>query len=72
MQKLYYDDQRRFGTFKFYVEPRQAKQELDKKLRTIGPDILNDKSFTLQEFINRMRKKTLENKNTTNRQLTTQ
>jgi DNA-formamidopyrimidine glycosylase len=65
MKKLYYDDQRRFGTLKFFIEPQQAKQELDKKLRTIGPDLLNDNTFTKAEFISRMRRKILQHKNIT-------
>jgi formamidopyrimidine-DNA glycosylase len=65
IQKLYYDDQRRFGTLKFFVDPQQAKLELEKKLRTIGPDMLNDTKFTKTEFITRMRKKTLQHKNIT-------
>jgi DNA-formamidopyrimidine glycosylase len=65
MKKLYYDDQRRFGTLKFFTRASEAQRELDKKLRSIGPDLLNDDKFTQQEFISIMRKKSLENKNIT-------
>lgn len=65
IKKLYYDDQRRFGTLKFFINPIEAKKQLDKKLSSIGPDLLNDKNFTKNEFIIRMRKKTLQHKNIT-------
>lgn len=65
MKKLYYDDQRRFGTLKFFTRAYEAQRELDLKLKSIGPDLLNDDKFTQEEFINKMRKKNLENKNIT-------
>lgn len=47
-QDLYFNDIRNFGTLKFETD----KKELDKKLKSLGPDILaND--VTLQDFINR-------------------
>lgn len=39
--KLYFNDQRRFGTLK-WLDPKESKKALDKKLREIGPDMLND------------------------------
>ena len=39
-KSLYYSDMRNFGTLKFIS--KNPKQELDKKLSTIGPDMLND------------------------------
>lgn len=65
MKKLYYDDQRRFGTLKFYSTKDNAKLKLNKKLNSIGPDILNDKTFTKQDFINLFRKPRIQNKNIT-------
>lgn len=38
---LYFNDQRRFGTLK-WIPPTDAKKALDKKLREIGPDMLNN------------------------------
>lgn len=39
-KSLYYSDMRNFGTLKFIS--KNPKQELDKKLSTIGPDMLNE------------------------------
>ena len=39
-KSLYYSDMRNFGTLKFIS--KNPQQELDKKLATIGPDMLND------------------------------
>lgn len=64
VNKLYFNDQRRFGTFKFY-EPRDAQKELEKKLKTLGPDMLNDKSFSEDDFLKLLRKPNLKNKNIT-------
>ena len=49
---LFFVDQRRFGNVKFV----QTQQELDKKLNTLGPDILNDSSLTFDIYKSRMRK----------------
>ena len=57
-QKLYYNDMRRFGTIKF-INPANAKAELLAKLKSIGPDMLND-NVTLAEFTKIMRSKSLE------------
>lgn len=65
INKLYYDDQRRFGTFKFITDSHNAKIELDKKLNTLGPDILNNTKFTVDEFKSIMRNKKLKHKNIT-------
>jgi len=63
--KLYYDDQRRFGTLKFFNNPENALKELNKKLKTIGPDLLNDNTFTETDFIKIMQNPKLKNKNIT-------
>lgn len=47
IQTLYYDDQRRFGTFKFV----NTQDELDAKLATIGPDLLNNTDFDLADWL---------------------
>lgn len=47
--QLYFNDQRRFGTLK-WIAPMDAKKMLDKKLREIGPDLLNNPP-TLAEFL---------------------
>ena len=39
-KSIYYSDMRNFGTLKFITE--NPKQELDKKLASIGPDMLNN------------------------------
>jgi len=62
-KKLYYNDQRRFGTLKIINNSKQAIIELEKKLKTIGPDILNDKTFTKSKFITLMKTPKLQNKN---------
>jgi DNA-formamidopyrimidine glycosylase len=64
VNKLYFSDQRRFGTLKFY-EPSNSKKELNKKLKTLGPDILNDELFNKDDFLKIMRKPSLKNKNIT-------
>jgi formamidopyrimidine-DNA glycosylase len=48
---LWFDDQRHFATFKFV----KGKTELEKKLKTIGPDLLNDNINDL-EFITKYKK----------------
>ena len=48
---LWFDDQRHFATFKFV----KGKSELEKKLKTIGPDLLND-TINEEDFINKYRK----------------
>ncbi len=50
-KKLWFVDQRHFGTCKFV----KGIDELNKKLKTIGPDLLNE-SVTLDEFIKKYRK----------------
>lgn len=50
-KKLWFDDQRHFATFKFV----KGKSELEKKLKTIGDDLLND-SINEADFINKYRK----------------
>ena len=50
--KLYFNDIRNFGTLKFV----HNKKELDKKLKSLGPDILSD-NVDLQDFLNRFDKK---------------
>lgn len=55
--KLYYDDQRRFGTMKFTND----KSVLDKKLKEIGPDVLNEK-FEFTEWQKIIKQKKLMNK----------
>ena len=66
LKKLYYNDQRRFGTLKYYESKNGlGLKELEKKLKTIGPDLLNDKYFNKEHFIKLMRKPRLENKNIT-------
>lgn len=64
IKKLYYNDQRRFGTLKYY-DSRDGLKVLETKLKSIGPDLLNDKYFNKDNFIKLMRKPRLENKNIT-------
>lgn len=54
-QTIYFDDQRHFGTVKFV----KNLSELEKKLKTIGPDILNstDKELNYTIFKDRLTKK---------------
>lgn len=54
--KLFFDDQRHFGTFKF-LYPKNGLNELNLKLNTIGPDILNDDKFKVNDFLSIMRQK---------------
>jgi DNA-formamidopyrimidine glycosylase len=63
--KLYYDDQRRFGTLKFLNNHNTAIKELELKLKTIGPDLLNDSLFSAEDFIKIMRNPKLQNRNIT-------
>ena len=56
-QVLYFVDQRRFGTVKFI----KTQSELTKKLKTIGPDILNDASLTFEVYKKIMRKHNKKN-----------
>lgn len=58
IKKLYYDDQRRFGTLKFI----DSKQELNKKLKSIGPDILNE-HIEPSEWLKIFKSKNVKNKN---------
>lgn len=50
-QKLYFVDQRRFGNIAFY----KNKKELNEKLNTLGPDLLNDKNLTFGIFVKRLK-----------------
>jgi DNA-formamidopyrimidine glycosylase len=50
-KKLWFDDQRHFGTVKFV----KGSNELENKLKTIGPDLLND-TVTDEDFIKKYRK----------------
>ena len=49
-QKIYFVDQRRFGNIMFY----KNKKELNEKLDTLGPDLLNDKRLTFNIFKKRL------------------
>ena len=49
---IYFNDQRNFGTVKFVYGP----QQLQEKLKKMGPDMFSDKT-TVTIFINRLRKK---------------
>ena len=60
IHKLYFDDQRHFGTFKF-LHPDNSKKELELKLSTLGPDILNDNLFKVHHFMEILKNK--KNKN---------
>ena len=51
-RKVYFVDQRHFGTLKFL----NSQKDLDSKLKNIGPDILNDKTISLQEYKKRFLK----------------
>lgn len=46
--KIYYHDQRNFGTLKFCL----SKTQFHKKLESLGPDILNTTQTTVETFIN--------------------
>lgn len=50
--ELWFTDQRHFGTFKFCND----KDKLEKKLASIGPDLLSDDSYTKDQFINKIKK----------------
>lgn len=58
IKTLYYDDQRRFGTFKF----TNSIIDLNNKLSSIGPDMLNDKNFNLNDFIMILKNKKYQHK----------
>jgi len=49
---IWFRDQRHFGTIKFCNEPKN----LEKKLISIGPDILSDLNFTLKQFLDIIKK----------------
>jgi len=51
-EKIYFIDQRHFGTIKFLT----SKEDLEKKLKDIGPDMLNDSKMSLELFKERMMK----------------
>ena len=58
VKTLYYDDQRRFGTLKFVSD----EKDLGRKLRELGPDILNDTEFDLGDWIKIFKLKRNQNK----------
>ena len=45
-EKIYFTDVRHFGTLKFII----GKGDLEKKLKTLGPDMLNDPDMSFQKF----------------------
>ena len=45
--KIYYHDRRNFGTLRFSL----SSKELDAKLESLGPDILDDANFSEQVFL---------------------
>lgn len=49
-KKIYFNDQRNFGTLKFCL----SQEELDKKLKSIGPDFL-DPATSEETFLERMK-----------------
>jgi len=51
-EKIYFIDQRHFGTIKLLT----SKEYLEKKLKDIGPDMLNDSKMSLELFKERMMK----------------
>ena len=51
-QKLFFNDQRRFGTIKFISN----QQDLTSKLKSLGPDILDDAPMTSEIFAERILK----------------
>ena len=51
-EKLYFIDQRHFGTIKFLT----TKQDLEKKLKELGPDMLNDPKMNYKLFKERLLK----------------
>ena len=51
-QNLYFTDQRHFGTVKFL----RSKKELNDKLKTLGPDMLNDPKMSFDIFRGRLMK----------------
>ena len=58
---LYFDDQRHFATLKFF-QGEEGEKELAKKLKSIGPDLLNDKDFTKSDFVKIFQKPKYANK----------
>lgn len=61
IKTLYYNDQRHFGTLKFF-EPQTAQQELRWKLQSLGPDMLSDTALDFVKFKLIMRKVTIGKK----------
>lgn len=51
-KRLYFVDQRHFGTIKFFTK----EEDLEKKLKEIGPDMLNDPKMNLEIFKERLEK----------------
>ena len=56
-KKVYFVDQRHFGTLKFLTN----KKDLQDKLKKIGPDVLNDPDMNSQLFIKRITKNKNQN-----------
>lgn len=52
-QKLFFNDQRRFGTIKFVIDQKQH----EKKLASLGPDVLEDPPVEPELFAKRILKK---------------
>ena len=61
IKKLYFDDQRHFATLKF-LQGNDGNKELIKKLKSIGPDMLNDNSFHKDDFVKLFQKNKYNNK----------
>lgn len=51
-RKIYYYDTRNFGTLRFSL----SKSELEEKIESLGPDILNPQDCTEEVFLNTFRK----------------
>lgn len=56
-QSIYFMDQRHFATIKFVT----TKKELETKLKTIGPDMLNDPDMSYDKFANIIKKQKSKN-----------
>ena len=57
IQSLYFMDQRHFATIKFVT----TKKELQDKLKTIGPDMLNDPDMSYEKFAKIIKKQKTKN-----------
>ena len=49
-QRIFFNDQRRFGTLKFVLDEKQH----EKKLKSLGPDVLQDSSLSPEIFAKRI------------------